>query len=113
MLIPKRFDLLHQLVPEAKIIGVLVNPNYPDAELQLRELVSASFSKHTIKIAEARSENDLDRAFAALVQERVDALFTTNDPLFNSLRNQIVARAAKYALQQRTICATSALRADS
>jgi putative tryptophan/tyrosine transport system substrate-binding protein len=114
MLIPKRFDLLHKLVPHAKIIGVLVNPNYPDAELQLRELrETAAVSKQTIKIADAHSESDLDRAFAGLVQERVDALFTTNDPLFNSLRNQIVARAAKYAIPAtyhlRDFCAAGGL----
>jgi putative ABC transport system substrate-binding protein len=113
-LIPKRFDLLHQLLPQAKIIGVLVNPNYPDAEFQLRELrETAALTKQTITIADARSEGDLDRAFAELVKERVDALFTTNDPLFNSLRNQIVARAAKYAIPAtyhlRDFCAAGGL----
>ena len=36
-LLPKRLELLHRLVPQAKIIGVLVNPNYPDADFQLRQ----------------------------------------------------------------------------
>jgi len=95
----KRFELLHQLVPQAKIIGVLVNPNYPDSEVQLRELhEAAGLTKETIVIAEARSEGELDQAFTALIQQRPDALFTTNDPLFMSLRNQIVTRAAQYSI---------------
>ena len=95
----KRFELLHQIVPQAKIIGVLVNTNYPDSEVQLRELhEAAGLTKETIVIAEARSEGELDHAFTALVQQRADALFTTNDPLFMSLRNQIVTRAAQYSI---------------
>jgi putative ABC transport system substrate-binding protein len=95
----KRFELLHQLIPQAKIIGVLVNPNYPDSEVQLRELhEAAGLTKETIVIAEARSDGELDHAFTALVQQRADALFTTNDPLFISLRNQIVTRAAQYSI---------------
>jgi putative ABC transport system substrate-binding protein len=95
----KRFELLHQLIPKAKIIGVLVNPNYPDSEVQLRELhEAAGLTKETVVIAEARSEGELDHAFTAVVQQRADALFTTNDPLFISLRNQIVERAAQYSI---------------
>jgi len=95
----KRFELLHQLSPQAKIIGVLVNPNYPDSEVQLRELHEAAWlTKETIVIAEARSEAELDHAFTALIQQRADAQFTANDPLFISLRNQIVRLAARHAM---------------
>ena len=59
---------------------------------------AAELTKETIVIAEARSEGDLDHAFTALVQQRPDALFTTNDPLFTSLRNQIITRAAQYSI---------------
>jgi putative ABC transport system substrate-binding protein len=98
-LTPKRFELLHQLVPKAKITGVLMNPNYPDANLQIRELQeAASTSKQTITVAGAGTESDLAAAFATLVQQGADALFTTNDPFFLSLRNQIVALAARYAI---------------
>jgi putative ABC transport system substrate-binding protein len=95
----KRFELLHQLVPQAKIIGVLVNPNYPDSAVQLRELhEAAGLTKETLVIAEARSEGELDPAFTALIQQRSDALFTTNDPLFTSLRKQIITQAAQYSI---------------
>ena len=98
-LVAKRFELLHQLVPKAETIGVLVNPNYPDADLQIRELrdAAASIQKKTT-VANAGTEGDLDAAFAMLVQHGANALFTSNDPYFTSLRNQIVALAARYAL---------------
>jgi putative ABC transport system substrate-binding protein len=98
-LLPKRFELLHQLVPNAKVIGVLVNPNYPDSDFQRRELQdAAALTKQTITVAGARTGGDLDAAFATLVQNGADALFTTNDPLFISLRNQIVGLAKRYAM---------------
>jgi ABC-type uncharacterized transport system substrate-binding protein len=97
-LLPKRFELLHQLVPNAKVIGALMNPNYPDANLQIRELQeAASTSKQTITVAGAGTESDLVAAFATLVQQGAEALFTTNDPFFLSLRNQI--RRARRALR--------------
>lgn len=98
-LLAKRLELLHQLVPNAKTIGILVNPNYPDADLQIRELDAAAASiQLKITVASAGTERDLDAAFAALVQHGADAFFTSNDPYFTSLRSQIVERAARYAL---------------
>jgi putative ABC transport system substrate-binding protein len=98
-LLAKRFELLHQLVPKAKTIGVLVNPKYPDAALQIRELQDAAASiQLKITVASASTEGDLDAAFAAFVQHGADALFTSNDPYFTSLRNQIVALAARHSL---------------
>jgi ABC-type uncharacterized transport system substrate-binding protein len=98
-LLAKRFEMLHQLIPNAETIGVLVNPNYPDADLQVREVQEAAVAiQRKIIIASARTEGDLDAAFATLVQHGANAFFTTNDPYFNSLRNQIVTLAARYAL---------------
>jgi ABC-type uncharacterized transport system substrate-binding protein len=98
-LLPKRFQLLQQLVPQAKVIGVLVNPNYPDGDLQVRELQDAAdSSKQSIVIVHARAEGELEPAFLTLAQHGADALFTTNDPLFLSLRYQIVALATRHRL---------------
>ena len=95
----KRFELLHQLVPKAKTIGVLLNPGYPDAELQIRQVQDAAASiERKIAVASARTEDDLDSAFATLVDRGANALFAINDPYFASLRGQIVALAARYAL---------------
>jgi putative ABC transport system substrate-binding protein len=98
-LLSKRLELLKQLVPKAETIGVLVNPNYPDADLQIRELQEAAGSiQRKITVADAGSENELESAFAILVKNGAGAIFTTNDPYFTSLRRQIVALAARYAL---------------
>ena len=95
----KRFELLHQLVPKADVIGVLFNPGYPDAELQIGEVQDAAASiKCKIDVASARTEDDLDAAFVTLIQHGASALFLINDPYFSSLRGQIVALAARYAL---------------
>ena len=98
-LLSKRLELLHQLVPNAAIIGVLANPGYPDAELQLRELQQAATSiKLTIAVANVRADSDLAAVFATLKQQSANALFTVNDPLFYSRRNEIVTLAARYAM---------------
>ena len=98
-ILAKRFELLHQLVPKAETIGVLFNPGYPDAKLQIRQVQDAAASiECKIAVASARTEGDLDTAFVALVQHGARALFLINDPYFSSLRGQIVALAARYAL---------------
>jgi ABC-type uncharacterized transport system substrate-binding protein len=98
-LLAKRIELLKQLVPKAEIIGVLVNPNYPDADLQVRELQEAAASiQRRITVANASSENELEPAFETLVKNGAGAVFTSNDPYFTSLRSQIVLLAARYAL---------------
>jgi putative ABC transport system substrate-binding protein len=96
---PKRFELLHQLVPTAAAVGVLVNPNYADADIQMREIQdAASAMKQTIDVASAGTEAEIDAAVATLVQRGAKALFVANDPYFTSRRNQIVALAARYAV---------------
>jgi putative tryptophan/tyrosine transport system substrate-binding protein len=98
-LLAKRIELLKELVPKAEIIGVLVNPNYPDADLQVRELQEAAASiQRRITVANASSENELEPAFETLVKNGAGAVFTSNDPYFTSLRSQIVLLAARYAL---------------
>jgi putative ABC transport system substrate-binding protein len=95
----KRYELLHLLVPKVEVIGVLINPNYHDANLQTQEIQQAANTMNqTVNVANARSEGDIDAAFVALVQRGAGALFVANDPFFASRRNQIVALAARYAI---------------
>jgi putative tryptophan/tyrosine transport system substrate-binding protein len=96
---PKRLGLLRELVPQAAIIGVLLNPTNPDAGLQWRDLqVAATAIGQQLRILNASSESDLDAAFAALVQRRADALLVGNDVFFTNRREQIVALAARHAI---------------
>jgi putative tryptophan/tyrosine transport system substrate-binding protein len=96
---PKRLGLLRELVPQAAIIGVLLNPRNPDAELQEQDIQAAGTAIGLqLRIFNANSEDDLDRAFAALVQQQADALLVGNDTFFLSQRQQIVALAARHGL---------------
>jgi ABC-type uncharacterized transport system substrate-binding protein len=96
---PKRLGLLRELVPQAAIVAVLLNPTNPDADLQSRDLqVAATAIGQQLRIFNASSEGDLDAAFAALVQQRADALLVGNDVFFTNRREQIVALAARHAV---------------
>jgi len=96
---PKRLGLLSELVPQAAIIAVLLNPTNPDADLQSRDLqVAATAIGQQLRIFNASSESDLDAAFATLVQRRTDALLVGNDVFFTNRREQIVALAARHAV---------------
>jgi putative tryptophan/tyrosine transport system substrate-binding protein len=95
----KRLDLLHQLVPDASLIGLVVNPNYPEASLQVRDLKDAAGAVGLqISVANADTENGVDTAIASLAQQGVGGLLVANDPFLTSRRAQIVALAARYAL---------------
>lgn len=95
----KRLGLLHELVPTATIIGLLLNPNYPSAGLEIRETqVAARAVGCGLIILNASTESNIDAAFASLVQQRVGALMVTGDPFFVSRHDQIVALAARHAV---------------
>jgi putative tryptophan/tyrosine transport system substrate-binding protein len=95
----KKLELLHELLPEARLIAMLVNPDNPSAEPDTRDVqaVASAIGKQ-IRVLEASSEQDINLAFEALVQWPVDALLVGHDPFFNSRREQFVALAARHAL---------------
>jgi len=96
----KRLGLLHELVPAAAVIGVLLNPtNPPAAERQLKDVQEAARAiGQQIHIVHASSERDLAAAFMTLVQVRAGALLVGADPFFNSRRDVIVELAARHAI---------------
>jgi putative ABC transport system substrate-binding protein len=95
----KRLGLLHELAPSAALIGVLINPNYQEAEAQSRELQEAARSiGQRLHIVNAKNDEELESAFATLVQERANALLVSADPFFDTKRDRIIAFAARYRL---------------
>jgi putative ABC transport system substrate-binding protein len=95
----KRLGLLHELVPRATMIGVLLNATNPNAENQSRDLKEAArtlgLQLHIVSIG---GERDFDSAFATIVQKHAGALLVASDPFFFTSRRQLVALAARYAI---------------
>jgi putative ABC transport system substrate-binding protein len=95
----KRLGLLNDIVPAAASIGVLVNPGYPAADLDLREVQeAASAINRQIKVVRASTVVEIDTAFATLAQQTAGALLVSQDGFFVSRREQLVALAARYKL---------------
>ena len=96
-LISKQFDLLHKVVPEATAIGLLVNPNNPQTETQLRDVPPAIRALGLqLIVLKASTEHEIDAAFADLVRQRGAALVLGADGFFITRRDQLVALAARY-----------------
>ncbi len=95
----KRLQLLRELVPTAATIGFLVNPSNPGSESETRDLQEAAQALGIqIDVLRASADQDLDTAFATLVEHRAAALLVGNDSFFISRREQIVALAARHAI---------------
>jgi len=91
----KRLELIRELVPTASVVAVLVNPRSPESEPQSREIErAAGLVGQQIRILNASSDREIEAAFSSLVTPRDGALLVTNDALFDSRRDQIVALAA-------------------
>jgi putative tryptophan/tyrosine transport system substrate-binding protein len=95
----KRVGLLHELVPTAALMGVLLNPNNALFEFQLKDVREAARSiGQQIHILHASSERDVHTAFRSFDHMRVQALLVGADPFFNGQREQLVTLAAHYAI---------------
>jgi putative ABC transport system substrate-binding protein len=93
---PKRFDLLSELVPNARIMGLLVNP---PAERAIADVSNAARIKGVqLHILRASTESEIETAFAALAQLQAGALDVAADPFFNSRGQQLAALAAHHAV---------------
>jgi putative ABC transport system substrate-binding protein len=91
----KRLGLLRDLLPNASLFAVLINPPNPNAESDAKGLQDAAASMGlTIKVFKVSSDREIDAFFAALVRERIPAFLLTPDPLFLARREQIIALAA-------------------
>jgi putative ABC transport system substrate-binding protein len=98
-LMPKRLELLSELVPQARVIVLLVNPNDPHAEGIIRDAQEAALAKGVqLRILKASTESEIDAAFATLLQLHAGGLLVGADPFFGSRREQLVALASRHAV---------------
>jgi putative ABC transport system substrate-binding protein len=97
--VTKRVELMHELVPQASVIGYLMNPNHPSGEIEMQaaETAARSLGKK-MPVFKASNEPDLDAAFATMVQQQVGALVVSSDPFFWSRRGKVISLAERYAL---------------
>src|SRR5262245_23485737 len=98
-LVPKRLELLSELIPQARTFALLVNPNNGYSERMVRDVEDAARAKAMpLSILKASTEGEIDAAFALLDNPRKDAIVVGDDPFFTAQRGQLVALASRYAV---------------
>jgi putative tryptophan/tyrosine transport system substrate-binding protein len=96
---PKRLELLHEVAPKASLIGFLVNPLNPRAQLLVQQMREPARSLGiSLNVLEASTEGELDAAFASAVQRGVDALLVAQEPSYYRWYEHIVALAARHTM---------------
>jgi putative ABC transport system substrate-binding protein len=99
LLIAKRLGLLKELVPRTTTVGMLMNPDNPNAESDRTDAKAAAGALGlTLHVVEVRTAGDFEPAFATFGRRQVTALFVNADPLFTTRRDQLVALAARHAM---------------
>src|SRR5215471_9871079 len=95
----KRLELVSELVPRARVIALLMNPNNASAERVIRDVQEAARTKGLqLHVLKASSESEIDIAFASLVQLHAGALVVGGDPFLTNQREQPVALASRRAV---------------
>jgi putative ABC transport system substrate-binding protein len=110
----KRLEILQKLVPSAALIGVLLDPTYPEAEAQRRELQDAAdILKQPIAVIGASTPAEIDEAFATVARKGAGAVLVTQAIFFNTRGGQLAGLATRYRLpaifDQREVAAFGGL----
>jgi putative ABC transport system substrate-binding protein len=96
---PKRLQLLRELVPNASVFGVLVDPAFPNAQSIITDLQAAARTLGLqLIVVNARTDSDLETAFETFLQRRVGAVLVSNGTFYTRRMEQLAALAARYAL---------------
>jgi putative tryptophan/tyrosine transport system substrate-binding protein len=95
----KEVGLIHELVPQAHVIAILVSPQYPSTDAIVKSTRAAANALGCdLQILNAASEQDIDTAFSSLARPRVGALFVAPNPFFYNRRDRIIELAARHAI---------------
>jgi putative ABC transport system substrate-binding protein len=95
----KRLGLLHELVPQAAVIAVLLDPNLPDTNGELRSVEAAGKTLgRRVLVVKAAAVHELDAAFATIAQASAGALHVGSGPFFTSQRQRLVVLSARHGL---------------
>jgi putative ABC transport system substrate-binding protein len=96
---PKRLGILRELLPQVPTVAVLVNPKFPPAELQAKEIETAarSFGMQA-EVFRATADIEIEAAFQAIADRRIAALIVATDPSFVTRRSHLIALAARHML---------------
>ena len=95
----KRIELLREMVPKASIVAMLVNPDGPDAEPEVREVQAAARANSLhLQLVNATSPAEIDQGFAAIAAQRPDALLIGGDPFFLVERRKIINQVTQIGL---------------
>jgi putative ABC transport system substrate-binding protein len=95
-LMPKRLEVLSELVPQARAVALLLNPENAGAERITQDVQQAALAKSVkLHVIKAATEEAFEPAFEALGQTQADALLVGNDPFFFSRRDRLVSLAAR------------------
>jgi putative tryptophan/tyrosine transport system substrate-binding protein len=98
---PKRFEVLHELLPKANLIAVLANPTHPNPAVKtdLNDITAAAHEVgQQLSVFFASKEGELEPVFATMSQRGANGLLVMTDPFFSSRREQLVSLAARYAI---------------
>jgi putative ABC transport system substrate-binding protein len=96
---PKRLELLSELLPQVRVIALLVNPTGPSAERIIREMREAAHAKEVqLAVLKAGTEGEVDAAFASLGELRAGGMVVAGDAFFANRREQLVALASRHAI---------------
>jgi putative ABC transport system substrate-binding protein len=95
-LTPKLLELMSELLPQAKVVALLVNPNSPTAAPMIRDTGEAARAKGIeLPLLKASTESEIDAAFAVLGDLRADAVIVGADPFFGTRSTQLIGQAAR------------------
>ena len=95
----KRLDIIRQLVPKATVIGMLINPNFPMASAEVRDVQDAARPLGIqINVLNASTGSEIETAFANVIQQKADALIVGTDAFLYGQRDQLAGLAARHAV---------------